>query len=89
MEALGRVAARRLPAVGSSWRVALIAWLARLWPCSDPAPHTQPVVQWEDAWAAWKQQSCPAAPLERPPAEAPPGAATADLSERRWHWHLP
>ncbi|PSC69291.1 THO complex subunit 1 isoform X1 isoform B [Micractinium conductrix] len=38
------------------------------------------LLQWEDAWAAWKQQSCPAAPLERPPAEAPPGAATADLT---------
>lgn len=37
------------------------------------------ILQWEDSWAAWKQASCPAGPLERAAAEAPPGADTADL----------
>lgn len=38
------------------------------------------LLQWEDAWAAWKQGGCPAAPLERPPAQAPAAAASVDLS---------
>lgn len=47
----------------------------------QPVPIPQPFsAQWEDAWAAWKQSGCPPVPLERRPAEAPAGAADADLS---------
>ncbi|KAL4439830.1 hypothetical protein ABPG75_002831 [Micractinium tetrahymenae] len=38
------------------------------------------LMQWEDSWAAWKQNKCPAGPMERAAAEAPPGADTADLT---------
>ncbi|KAI3431826.1 hypothetical protein D9Q98_010579 [Chlorella vulgaris] len=38
------------------------------------------LMQWEDSWAAWKQSTCPAAPLQRPPAEPPAGAESADLT---------
>ncbi|PRW33147.1 THO complex subunit 1 [Chlorella sorokiniana] len=38
------------------------------------------LMQWEDAWAAWKQSGCAPGPLERRPAEAPNGAIDADLT---------
>ncbi|KAL4423622.1 hypothetical protein ABPG77_009209 [Micractinium sp. CCAP 211/92] len=44
------------------------------------AAAIQHLLQWEDSWTAWKQANCPAAPLERAAAEAPPGADTADLT---------
>lgn len=31
------------------------------------------ILQWEDAWVAWKQAGCPREPFERPPAVAPAG----------------
>ncbi len=38
----------------------------------------------EDSWAAWKQASCAAAPLERPAAQPPAGSKQADLSALEW-----
>lgn len=41
------------------------------------------LVRWEDSWAAWKQGSCPPAPLERAAAQPPAGSEDADLSASR------
>ncbi|EFN51183.1 hypothetical protein CHLNCDRAFT_55304 [Chlorella variabilis] len=38
------------------------------------------LVRWEDSWAAWKQGSCPPAPLERAAAQPPAGSEDADLT---------
>lgn len=47
----------------------------------DFADSVRHLLQWEDAWAAWKQGGCQPGPLERPPAAVPEAAADADISE--------